>query len=185
MDVQIHISAAENKMSQACDHLEESLSHIRAGKSNPKILEGVFVEYYGSSVGISAVATVSTPDAKTITIAPWEKNMISVIERALMNSEVGITPENNGEIIILRIPALTEERRKQLAKQCKEETEKAKVSIRNARRDANETLKKMIKEGLPEDAEKDAEALVQKKHDVYVKKADELYSIKEKEIMTV
>lgn len=185
MDVKTYINAAEEKMSQACDHLEEALSHVRAGKSNPKILDGVFVDYYGSSAQISAVATISTPDAKTITVTPWEKNMIAVIERALMNSEVGITPENNGEMIILRIPPLTEERRKQLAKQCKEEAERAKVSIRNARRDANEGLKKLIKEGLPEDAEKDAETQVQKKHDVYIKKVDELYSIKEKEILTV
>lgn len=185
MDVKTYISAAEDKMSHACDHLEEALSHVRAGKSNPKILDGVFVDYYGSNTQISAVATISTPDAKTITVSPWEKNMISVIERALMNSEVGITPENNGEMIILRIPPLTEERRKQLAKQCKEEAERAKVSIRNARRDANDALKKLIKEGLPEDAEKDAEAQVQKKHDVYIKKVDELYAIKEKEILTV
>ncbi|MGL4993021.1 MAG: ribosome recycling factor [Bacteroidales bacterium] len=185
MDVKLHINASEEKMKQAIAHLDESLAHIRAGKANTRIIDGVMVEYYGSHVQISNVATVSTPDAKTITITPWERPMIQVIERALMNSEVGITPENNGEMIILRIPPLTEERRKSLVKQSKEEAERAKVSVRNARRDANDALKKMIKDGLPEDMEKDAEAQVQKKHDIYIKQVDDLYSAKEREIMTV
>jgi ribosome recycling factor len=124
-------------------------------------------------------------DAKTIVITPWEKPLIKEIEKAIMNSEVGITPENNGEIIRLGIPPLTEERRRQLAKQSKQEAETAKISVRNARRDAIDALKKAIKEGLPEDVEKDAEAEVQKIHDRYIKKIDDLYAAKEKEIMTV
>ncbi len=132
------------------------------------------------------VATVTVPDAKTILITPWEKNIIRDIEKAIMDSEVGITPENNGEMIRLGIPPLTEERRRQLAKQSKQEAETAKVSIRNARRDAIEALKKSIKtDNVPEDVEKDAEAEVQKIHDKYIKKVDDLYAAKEKEIMTV
>ena len=143
------------------------------------------VEYYGQMSPLANVATITTPDARTIQIQPWEKKMIAEIERAIINSSVGLAPSNNGESIRLMIPPLTEERRKELAKQCKGEAENAKVSIRNARRDAIDTLKKQIKEGLPEDAEKDAESDVQKLHDKYVKQVDEIYAKKEKEIMTV
>ena len=179
------ISAAENKMNGAIEHLDEALAHIRAGKANPRILDGIFVEYYGSSVPLSNVANISTPDAKTIAITPWEKTMFREIEKAILNSELGIMPENNGEIIRIGIPPLTEERRKALAKQAKAEAETAKVSIRNARRDANESIKKAQKDGLAEDMAKDAEADVQKVHDKYIKKVDELYAAKEKEILTV
>jgi ribosome recycling factor len=172
-------------MTFAIEYLDEQLAHIRAGKANPKILDGVRVPYYGSLVPLTNVASVNTPDAKTIVITPWEKPLIKEIEKAIMNSEVGITPENNGEIIRLGIPPLTEERRRQLAKQSKQEAETAKISVRNARRDAIDALKKAIKEGLPEDVEKDAEAEVQKIHDRYIKKIDDLYAAKEKEIMTV
>jgi ribosome recycling factor len=143
------------------------------------------VEYYGSVVPLSNVSTITTPDARTISIQPWEKKMIADIERAILNSEVGITPENNGEIIRLTIPSLTEERRKALVKQTKGEGEDAKISIRNARRDAIDGLKKEIKNGLAEDVEKDAENEVQKIHDRYIKKVEELLSAKEREIMTV
>ena len=162
------------------------MSHIRAGKANPKILDCVRVMYYGAPVPLTNVATVTVPDARTIMITPWEKKIIKDIEKGIMDSEVGITPENNGEVIRLGIPPLTEERRRQLAKQSKQEAETAKISVRNARRDAIEQLKKSIKtEGTPEDVEKDAEAEVQKVHDKYIKKVDELYAAKEKEIMTV
>ncbi len=176
---------SEEKMQHAVAFLEETLSHIRAGKANVHILDGVKVEYYGSLVPISNVATVSTPDAKTITVLPWEKPMLREIERAIQNSGVGITPENNGEIIRLGIPPLTEERRKQLVKQSKQEAENAKISVRNARRDAVETIKKGVKDGIAEDIGKDSEANVQKIHDKYVKKIDEVFALKEKEIMTV
>jgi len=165
--------------------LDESLAHIRAGKANPRILDGVKVDYYGQHVPISSVATVTTPDAKTITIQPWEKALIPIIEKAILNSDVGITPMNNGESIRLGIPPLTEERRKMLAKQSKAECEDAKISIRNARRDAIEHFKKMQKDGLPEDVEKDAEVSVQKIHDKFIKRIDDMYAAKEKEILTV
>lgn len=177
--------SAEQKMQHAVAFLEETLAHIRAGKANPRILDGVKVEYYGSTVPLSNVASVNTPDAKTITVMPWEKNMLHVIEKAIMNSDVGITPENNGEIIRLGIPPLTEERRKQLVKQSKAEAENAKISIRNARRDAIEGAKKLAKEGVSEDMIKDSEAALQKTHDRYVKKVEEVLANKEKEIMTV
>ena len=185
VDTKQFVKAAEEKMIFAIEYLDDQLSHIRAGKANPKILDGVRVPYYGSLVPLTNVASVNTPDAKTIVITPWEKPLIKEIEKAIMNSEVGITPENNGEIIRLGIPPLTEERRRQLAKQSKQEAETATISVRNARRDAIDALKKAIKEGLPEDVEKDAEAEVQKIHDRYIKKIDDLYAAKEKEIMTV
>ena len=184
-DIKPYLTHAEENMEAACLFLDEALAHIRAGKANIRILDGVKVEYYGSHVPVSNVATITTPDAKTISIQPYEKALISVIEKAILNSDVGITPMNNGETIRLGIPPLTEERRRQLAKQSKAECEDAKISVRNARRDAIEHLKKMVKEGLPEDEEKDAEGMVQKIHDKYIKKIDEMYVAKEKEIMTV
>ena len=149
VDTKQFVKAAEEKMTFAIEYLDEQLAHIRAGKANPKILDGVRVPYYGSLVPLTNVASVNTPDAKTIVITPWEKPLIKEIEKAIMNSEVGITPENNGEIIRLGIPPLTEERRRQLAKQSKQEAETAKISVRNARRDAIDALKKAIKEDLP------------------------------------
>ena len=184
-DVNFYLKPAEEKMQMAVEFLDEALAHIRAGKANPKILDGIRVDYYGSPAPISNVDNISVPDARTITITPWEKKMFKEIERAIINSEVGITPENNGEVIRLSIPPLTEERRKQLVKQSKNEAEQAKISIRNARRDAIEGLKKAIKDGMPEDVEKDAEAKVQKMHDQYMKKIDEVFAAKEKEILTV
>lgn len=185
MDVKDYLDPAEEKMELAVAYLDEALAHIRAGKANPKIIDGIRVEYYGSAVPISNVANVSVPDARTIAITPWEKAMFKEIEKAIINSELGITPENNGEVIRLSIPPLTEERRKTLVKQSKAEAETAKVSVRNARREAIEGLKKAIKQGLPEDTEKDAEATAQKLHDKYLKKIDDLFAAKEKEILTV
>ncbi len=184
-DVKHYIQEAEESMELAVEYLGEALAHIRAGKANPKILDGIRVEYYGGMVPISNVANVSVPDARTITITPWEKAMFKEIEKAIINSELGIMPENNGEIIRLSIPPLTEDRRKQLVKQSKQEAEQAKISVRNARRDAIDGLKKAIKEGMPEDVEKDAEAKVQKIHDKYVKKVEDIFAAKEKEILTV
>ena len=166
-------------------YLDETLSRVRAGKANPKILDPVKVEYYGSMMPIANVANVAVPDARSITITPWEKPMIKVIEKAILDSNIGITPENNGEIIRLNFPPLTEERRKQLVKEAKAETEKAKVSVRNARREMIEGLKKAVKDGMPEDAQKDGEDKVQKLHDKFLKKIDEVFAAKEKEILTV
>ena len=185
VEVKEILGKAEEKMEEAVMYLEEALAHIRAGKANVKILDGIRVDSYGSMVPLNQVAAVNTPDARTIAIKPWDKNMFRPIEKAIMDSNVGITPENNGEIIRLGIPPLTEERRKQLAKQCGKEGEQAKVSIRNTRRDIIEKLKKSIKEGLSEDLEKDAEGDMQKMHDKYIKKLDELMEAKNKEIMTV
>jgi ribosome recycling factor len=167
------------------EYLDETLAHIRAGKANAKIIDGIRVEYYGSLVPLSNVANISVPDARTIVITPWEKAMFKEIEKAIINSEVGITPENNGEVIRLAIPPLTEDRRKALVKQSKAEAETAKVSVRNARRDAIDGLKKAVKQGMPEDVEKDAEGDVQKLHDKYLKKIDDIFAAKEKEILTV
>ena len=184
-DVNHYLNPAEEKMEMAVEYLDEALAHIRAGKANPKILDGIRVDYYGSAAPISNVANISVPDARTIAITPWEKSMFKVIEKAIINSELGITPENNGEVIRISIPPLTEERRKALVKQSKNEAEQAKISVRNARRDAIEGLKKAIKDGMPEDVEKDAEAKVQKIHDRFMKRIDEIFAAKEKEILSV
>jgi len=184
-DIKPILTHAEDNMEATVLFLDEALAHIRAGKANVRILDGVKVEYYGAHVPISNVANITTPDAKTITIQPYEKALISAIEKAILNSDVGINPVNNGETIRLGIPPLTEERRRQLAKQSKAECEDAKISVRNSRRDAIEHLKKMVKDGLPEDIEKDAEVTVQKIHDKFIKRIDDLYVAKEKEIMTV
>lgn len=184
-DVKTYLDAADEKMQLAIEFLDEALAHIRAGKANPRILDAIKVDYYGSLVPIASVSTVTTPDARTITIQPWEKPMLREIERAIINSELGINPENNGEIIRLGIPPLTEERRKTLVKQSKQEAETAKLSVRNARRDAIEGMKKAVKEGMPEDVQKDGEASVQKIHDKYIRKIDEVFGAKEKEILTI
>ncbi|MCD8387799.1 MAG: ribosome recycling factor [Bacteroidales bacterium] len=184
-NVSTYLDPAEESMEMAVAYLEDALTHIRAGKANPRLLDAIRVNYYGSQAPISNVANIAVPDARTITITPWEKSMFKEIEKAIINSALGITPENNGEVIRLTIPPLTEERRKQLVKQSKSEAENAKVSVRNARREAIEGLKKAIKKGMPEDVEKDAEAKAQKLHDKYLKKIDELFALKEKEILTV
>lgn len=184
-DVKQCLSEAEEKMEEAVMYLEESLAHIRAGKASVRILDGIRVDSYGSMVPLNNVAAITTPDARTIAIKPWDKSMFRIIEKAIIDSDLGIMPENNGEIIRLGIPPLTEERRKQLAKQCSKESEQAKVSIRNARRDGIDKLKKGLKDGLSEDVEKDAENDLQKMHDKFIKQADTLLAAKEKEIMTV
>lgn len=185
IDVKETLAQAEERMEEAVMYLEESLAHIRAGKANIKILDGIRVDSYGSMVPLNNVAAINTPDARTIAIKPWDKSMFRVIEKAIIDSTIGIMPENNGEVIRLGIPPLTEERRRQLTKQCAKEAEEAKVAIRNARRDGIDKLKKAIKDGLSEDVEKDAEADLQKIHDKKVKAIEELLTAKNKEIMTV
>ena len=172
-------------MQAAVLFLDDALAHIRAGKASARILDAIRIDYYGTMSPLANVATITTPDARTISIQPWEKKLIGEIDRAIINSNIGLAPSNNGEVIRLILPPLTEERRQQLAKQCKGEAENAKVSVRNARRDAIELLKKQVKEGMPEDVEKDAEADAQKLHDKYIRQMDEIYAKKEKEIMTV
>lgn len=183
--VKKYIDKAKNEMESSVVFLDESLAHIRAGKANTKILDGIKVDYYGTPTPLTSVATVTTPDAKTISIQPWEKGLIPTIEKAILSSDIGITPANNGEIVRLAIPPLTEERRRQLVKQAGTAVEDAKISVRNSRREAIEALKKEIKNGMSEDIEKDAEAEVQKLHDKYIKRLEELFALKEKEIMTV
>ena len=165
--------------------LEDELNRIRAGRANVAILDGVRVSSYGSKVPLNQVATVSCPDARTIAIKPWDRKQIKDIEKGIMDSDVGITPENNGEVIRLTIPQPTEERRRDLVKQCNKIAEKAKVEVRNVRSDVKDKLKKAIKDGLSEDNEKDAELELQKSHDKYIKKLDALIEAKNKEIMTV
>ena len=176
---------AEAKMQSTAEFLDETMARIRAGRANPRILDGIKLDYYGSITPLTGVASVTIPDARTIIVQPWEKTMMRDIEKAIMDSDVGITPDNNGEIIRLSIPPLTEERRKQLVKQAKQEAEDAKVSVRNARRDAIDSIKKAVKEGMAEDMGKDAETDMQKLHDKYIKRIDDIFAEKEKEIMTV
>jgi len=184
-EVQMYLEDAKEKMDAGIVHLETELIKVRAGKANVNMIAGVSVDYYGSMVPLSQVANVSVPDPRTLAVQPWERGMIVPIEKAIMNSNLGLNPDNNGEIIRINIPALTEERRGNLAKQAKAECENAKVSVRNARRDTIVELKKLVKEGLSEDAEKDAEVVVQNLTDAFGKKIDDLYSVKEKEIMTI
>ncbi|MDD6313576.1 MAG: ribosome recycling factor [Porphyromonadaceae bacterium] len=185
MEIKEYLQEAEDSMTLAVEYLDDTLSHIRAGKASARLLDGIRVDYYGSQAPVSNVANVSVPDARTIAITPWEKSMFKVIEKAILDSDLGITPENNGEVIRLSIPPLTEDSRKQLVKQSKGEAENAKVSVRNARREAIDGLKKEVKNGLSEDAEKAAEGDVQKLHDKYMKKIDDIFAAKEKEILTV
>ena len=181
VDVKTCLGNAQEKMDMAIMYLEEALAHIRAGKASTRLLDGIRVDSYGSMVPISNVAAVTTPDARSITIKPWDKSMFRVIEKAIIDSDLGIMPENNGEIIRIGIPPLTEERRKQ----CKSEGETAKISVRNARRDGIDALKKAVKDGLAEDEQKNAEEKLQKIHDKYIKQIDEMLAEKDKEIMTV
>ncbi|MBQ6210762.1 MAG: ribosome recycling factor [Prevotella sp.] len=185
IDVKETLNGAEERMEMAAMFLDESLNRIRAGRANVAILDGVRVNSYGTKVPLNQVANVSVPDPRTIAIRPWDKKAIRDIEKAIMDSDVGITPENNGEIIRLGIPQPTEERRKELVKQCNKIGEKAKVEVRNVRSEIKDKLKKAIKDGLSEDNEKDAELDLQKIHDKYIKKLDDLLAAKTKEIMTV
>ena len=175
----------ELKMEEAVAHLQDELKTYRAGKANPEVFASVIVNYYGAATPLPQMSNITTPDAKTMLIQPWDKSMIHAIEKAIMDANLGFTPQNNGEVIRINVPALTEERRRDLVKKAKGEGETAKVAIRNARREAMEQLKKLQKDGLPEDVEKDDEEQVQKFTDKFVKKVDEVLDAKEKDIMTV
>ena len=185
IDVKETLNEAEERMEMAAMQLDEQLQRIRAGRANVAILDGVRVSSYGSMVPLNQVASVTVPDPRTIAIKPWDKKAIRDIEKAIMDSDVGITPENNGEVIRLNLPQPTEERRRDLVKQSNKIGERTKVEVRNARADIKDKLKKAIKDGLSEDLEKDAEADLQKIHDKYIKRIDALLAEKEKEIMTV
>ena len=179
------LDPAQAKMDKAIEFLVEALASVRAGKASTNLLNGITVDYYGNPTPVSQVASVTVPDARTVLIQPWEKNLIGAIEKAILVANIGLTPSNNGEHIRLNIPPLTEERRKELVKQIKSEAETARISIRNIRRDAVEAFKKAQKEGMPEDMAKDGEDSFQKLTDKYMKKVDELFAAKEAEIMTV
>lgn len=184
-ELELVYSETNSQMDAAVKHLGDELTKIRAGKASPSMLDSVQVEYYGSMTPLSQVANVNTPDARTISIQPWEKSLIQDIERAIINSNLGLNPQNNGEMIIINIPTLTEERRLDLVKQAKAAGEHAKVSIRNARKDANDEVKKLKNDGLPEDVQKDAEAEIQEITNKFSKKVDSLVDAKEKDILTV
>jgi ribosome recycling factor len=180
------VDAQSVKMKSAVDYLEEDLKNYRVGKASPAILNPVMVDYYGTATPVSQVASITTPDAKTIAIQPWERSMIGKIEKAILDANVGLTPSNNGEIIRCMVPALTEERRRDLIKKAKAQGETTKVTIRNARRDGIDLLKKAQKnDGLSEDGEKEGEDELQKVTDKWVKKVDEIIAAKEKDILTV
>lgn len=181
-DIKFIIDTAKEAMDAALKHLEKQLVNIRAGKASPAMLGSVMVDYYGSQTPLSQVANVNTPDGRTITVQPWEKSMLQEIERGIMIANIGFNPMNNGETIIINVPPLTEERRRDLAKQAKVETEDAKVAIRNARKEANNDIKDS---DVSEDLQKNAEIDIQSLTDSYVKRIDEILNVKEKEIMTV
>ena len=181
-DIQFIIDTTKESMDAALKHLEKQFVNIRAGKASPAMLGSVMVDYYGAQTPISQVANVNTPDGRTISVQPWEKNMLQEIERSIMNANLGFNPMNNGDMIIINVPPLTEERRRDLAKQAKAEAEDAKVGIRSARKDANNEIKKS---DVSEDLQKNAEIDVQALTDSYVKKVDDILEVKEKEIMTV
>ena len=179
------IATAKSKMLKAIEHLESELVSIRAGKANPALFNHVMVDYYGTSTPLPQIASITSPDARTIMIQPWEKSMIQTVERAIMQANLGFTPQNSGDVIRVNNPPLTEERRKELVKQAKHEGENTRVGIRNARRDAIEQIKKYQKDGLGEDLAKDFEAEIQKITDDFSKKVDAILDKKEKEILAI
>ncbi len=184
-EIELFLQDAEEHMKKAVDHTASEFNKIRAGKASANMLDGLMVEYYGNPTPINQVATINTPDARTIAIKPWEKNMIGEIEKAITNSDLGLNPQNDGELVRLNIPPLTEERRLTLVKQAKHEAENGKISIRNIRKDANESIKSLLKEHVSEDEVKAGEDEVQTLTDKYTHKIDELLERKEKDIMTV
>jgi ribosome recycling factor len=184
-EIKFYLDEAEESMGKALQHTGVELTRIRAGKASPAMLDSLRVDYYGTPTPVAQVANVSAPDARTLFIKPWEKNMISEIAKAIKNSDLGLNPQSDAEGVRLNIPAMTEERRRELVKQAKSESENGKVRIRGIRKDVNESLRKLLKEGASEDAIKDAEAKVQKATDSYIIRVDDLLSKKESEIMTI
>lgn len=184
-EVQFYLDEAEEQMKKAISHLETELTKIRAGRANSQMLEGVHVEYYGTNAPLNNVSGISTPDPRTLVVQPFEKSMLVPIEKAIMAANLGFNPQNDGTIIRISVPPLTEERRKDLVKRAKAEAEHCKVTLRNIRKEANDAMKKLVKDGLPEDQGKLAETRVQTLTDTYSAKAEKHIEVKEKEIMTV
>ena len=185
MDTQTCLKQAKDNMNATVAHFDKELQKVRAGKASPQMLDGIKVDYYGNPTPIDQVANVNTPDAHQIIIQPWERNMLPVIEKAILAANIGVTPQNNGEFIRLVVPAPTEERRKELVKKAKQEAEQTKVAIRNIRRTANDDAKKLKDDGVEEDAVKKLEGDIQKATDEAIAKVDKIMEAKEKEIMTV
>ncbi len=184
-EVELIIEEAKDRMQKALEHLEHELAHLRAGRATPALLDGITVDYYGVNSPLSQVSNINTPDPKTILIQPWERTMLGAIEKAILAANIGLTPINSGEVIRINIPPLTEERRHQLVRQVRNEGETAKISIRNARKWANDELKRMLKEGLPEDIEKNSTENIQHMTNDYTARIDKVMASKEKDVMTV
>ncbi|GAA4097392.1 ribosome recycling factor [Mucilaginibacter panaciglaebae] len=183
--VKKQITEAKAAMDRAIDHADNELNKIRAGKASPSMLDDIFVDYYGTATPLNQVGSVNTPDARTIVVQPWEKSLLGAIEKAIMEANLGVNPQNDGVIIRINVPPLTEERRRDLVKKAKSEAENGKIAIRNVRKDANEKIRKLKAEGVSEDEMKTGEAEVQKLTDAYIIKVDQLSEAKEKDIMTV
>ncbi|MES2377197.1 MAG: ribosome recycling factor [Bacteroidota bacterium] len=179
------VTDAKAAMERAIEHADGELNKIRAGKASPSMLDDVYVDYYGTATPLSQVGTVNTPDARTIVVQPWEKSLLGAIEKAIMEANLGVNPQNDGVIIRINVPPLTEERRRDLAKKAKGEAENGKIAIRNVRKDANEKIRKLKADGVSEDEMKTGEAEIQKLTDAYIVKIDQLSEAKEKDIMTV
>lgn len=184
-DVELIIEETKDRMLKSVEHLEHELARLRAGRATPALLDGITVDYYGVNSPLAQVSNINTPDPKTILIQPWEKTMLGTVEKAILAANIGLTPVNNGEVIRINIPPLTQERRLQLVKQVRNEGETAKISIRNARKWANDELKQLLKDGLPEDLEKNAVETVQEMTHDYNGKVDKVMALKEKDVMTV
>lgn len=184
-DIQLQMEITKEGMDGALEHLLKELTHVKAGKASPAMVDGLRVDYYGSLTPLAQVANISTSDAKTLVIQPWEKSLLSPIEKAIFEANLGVTPMNDGEVIRLVVPPLTEERRRDLVKRIKQLGEEAKVAVRSVRHKAMDSIKKAVKEGLPEDAGKRLEGDVQKMVDDYIKRVDTMLEVKEKDIMTV
>jgi ribosome recycling factor len=184
-ELELIFDEAKTQMEKAITHLEFELNKVRAGKAHPSMLESIHVDYYGSMTPLKQVGNVSTPDPRTLTVQPWEKGLLDIISTAIINANLGLNPQNNGDIIIINVPALTEERRRELVKRVRAEGETARVSIRNARKEANDLIKQAEKEGLSEDFAKSAEAKIQEFTDAFNKKVEEVLDRKEKDVMTV
>ncbi|MBE8720158.1 ribosome recycling factor [Sphingobacterium pedocola] len=183
--ISLELDDCKESMLKAITHTESELTKIRAGKATPSMLDGISVDYYGSPTALSQVANINTTDARTLVIQPWEKTIMTAIEKAIIDSNIGLNPQNDGSVIRLVVPPLTEERRRDLVKKAKEEAEKGRVAVRNIRKDANESIKKLKNDGASEDEIKIGEGEVQKLTDIYIAKVDQLAELKEKDIMTV
>lgn len=183
--VKLQLDETTENMERAVSHAGNELTKIRAGKAMPSMLDGIYVDYYGTSTPLSQIGTINTPDPRTLIVQPWEKNIIGAIEKAIIDSNIGLNPQNDGSMIRLAIPPLTEERRKDLVKKVKDEAEKGKIAIRNLRKDGNDKIKKLKNDGLSEDEIKVAEGDIQKITDSFIVKIDKLAELKEQDIMTV